>query len=750
MPGAPIASNTASRPAGPWLEEERRVFARYGGSASCQECHEEAFELWKNSNHALAERGVEPGKDRSAFSPPRSFFHGTQRTELRWSDGGPSITSLGLSGQRETHVITRVIGNEPLRQFLVEFPGGRLQALEASYDPHSNQWFNVYGSEDRRPGEWGHWTGRGMNWNYMCASCHNTRLRRNYDEPADSYHTTMAERSVGCEACHGPLKAHNQWQKEYGKSGRPDPTLTKLTHSQVLEYCGFCHARRSDLTGDAKPGDSFYDHFNLAVVDHSERYYADGQVRDEDYEYASFLGSRMRLRGVYCLDCHNPHSMNTLLPGNWLCLRCHNGSETNAPVINPVTHSRHKVYGFDTNGQPVNLDLMAYHPKEIKETGGECVNCHMPQTAYMQRHSRHDHGFTSPDPLLTKQLGIPNACNRCHGDKNADWALKHCDEWFGAKMERPARQRAQVIARAQRGDPQARNELLAWLKKEDSPYWQGVTLGLLEPWAAQPEVSAVLLGGLEHTNPLVRTIAASSLAPALVSSAAVGAALERRLEDPFRSVRIAAASTLHASLDTNLPAGRELLHSLDNNADQPSGQMQLGLFWFARNDPQAALLHLQKAVAWDPYSPPLRQQLAVILSALNRPREALETLKEACRLTPRDAESHFQLGLAYNEVGELKNAAEQLAAAVELDPRHARAWYNLGLAQNSLDQPEQALESLEHGESAAPDDPRMPYARATILARQGRTKEASAAVKRALDLNPTDAEAKQLLEMLER
>src|SRR5437764_1151098 len=82
-------------------------------------------------------------------------------------------------------------------------PGGRLQTLEASYDPHKNQWFNVYGNEDRHFGEWGHWTGRGMNWNSMCASCHNTRVRKNYDEKSDSYQTTMAQLTVSCESCHG-------------------------------------------------------------------------------------------------------------------------------------------------------------------------------------------------------------------------------------------------------------------------------------------------------------------------------------------------------------------------------------------------------------------------------------------------------------------------------------------------------------------------------------------------------------------
>ena len=64
----------------------------------------------------------------------------------------------------------------------------------------------------------------------------------------------------------------------------------------------------------------------------------------------------------------------------------------------------------------------------------------MPVTTYMQRHPRHDHGFTVPDPQLTKELGIPNACNRCHADKDADWSVGHATTWYGPRMDRPNRQ----------------------------------------------------------------------------------------------------------------------------------------------------------------------------------------------------------------------------------------------------------------------------------------------------------------------
>lgn len=754
-PSIPVFQDTNSKP--PLaakafrLEDENEVFSAYAGSASCRECHETAYDLWAGSNHGLAERLVQAGMDKAAFDPARSFAHGTQRSEVCWVDGQAQATSLGLSGKAETHTVERVIGRNPLRQFLVPFPGGRLQTLEASYDPITNQWFNVFGQEDRKPGEWGHWTGRGMNWNSMCASCHNTRVRKNYDEATDTYHTTMAERAVGCESCHGPMKSHLDWQKVHGKSGQPDPTVARLTRAQTLDNCGFCHARRVDLTGDFKPGDNFFDHQELVTVDYSDRYYPDGQVRDENFEHAAFLGSRMHFRGVNCLDCHNPHSGKTILPSTWLCQRCHAGNYENAPVIDPVKHSRHKVFGYSSDGQVTNLDLTTYQAKDIKETGGECIHCHMPQTVYMERHWRHDHGFTIPDPLLTKQFGIPNACNRCHQDKDTDWALKYVEEWYGDKMERPTRRRAQAIARARAGHPSARDELLPIFEKEELSYWKASLAGMLEPWAAEPKVMNALLNGLNDTNPLVRAAVVRALEPLANSGLpAVSSAIQSKLDDPVRNVRVAAAWAWRSKLSPSLLAASELQAYLDLNADQPTGQMQKGIFHYSRQELPEALQHIQKAVAWDPYSPPFRHELAVVLSTMNRLPEAVEQLKEACRLAPRDAEAHYKLGLAFHELGDMRGAIQELEKAVQLDHRHARAWYNLGLAQHATSDPARAVESLLRAESADPSDPQIPYARATILARLGQVAEAKEAVRRALELRPDYAEARQFLEIISR
>jgi tetratricopeptide (TPR) repeat protein len=403
------------------------------------------------------------------------------------------------------------------------------------------------------------------------------------------------------------------------------------------------------------------------------------------------------------------------------------------------------VFGLDAGGQRTNNDLTTYKPAEIKQTGGECVNCHMPQTVYMQRHSRHDHGFTIPDPLLNKQWGITNACNRCHTDKDLDWSIQWSQKWYGDKMERPSRQRAQIVAGARKGDPAARAGLLTVLAKEESPFWRAVAAGLLGGWVGDRAVAKALSDALKDTNSLVRVASIGALDPLGAVSPPVEDLIRMRLDDPALEVRIAAAWAMRTTLSLETKAARELLRSMALNAGQPTGQLLLGQFHFARHDNEQALAHFEKAVAWDPDSPPFRQNLAIVLSAMNRPQEALHHLIEACRIAPQDADAHYLLGLAFSEMHDVPRAAASLAEAVKLQPRHARAWYNLGLAQNGLGDSAKALESLLRAEAIAPNDARVPYARATILAALGRRAEALAAADRALEISPGFQDAQNLV-----
>lgn len=718
-------------------EEPQSVAYRgYAGSESCKDCHQQAYTNWLGSHHALAERPLNEAQDKPAFVPTRSFQHGTQTSSVAQVQGRYEITTKGLGGEQKVFKAERVIGENPLRQYLVANGGGRLQVTEVASDPRTNDWFDVYGNEDRQPGEWGHWTGRGMTWNVMCANCHNTRLRKNFLPENDTYSTSMVEMGVGCEACHGPLADHVVWQKRFplapGQKRDPqhkDPTLKTQTKDQIRDTCATCHARRGELTGDFKPGDRFSDHHMLVIPDETDTFYPDGQVRDEDYEFTAFLGSRMHSSKVRCIDCHEPHLAKRRLQGNALCLTCHSAPIPPAPKVNPATHSHHK----------------------IGTAGDLCTDCHMPITSYMVRHQRHDHGFTIPDPLLTKQFNIPNACNRCHTKTNetVQWSIDYVDKWYGKKMDRPYRQRSTVLAQARNGDHNSVPGLIKLMQEEKIPMWRASAVLLSRHWINEPPVAAAIIGRAKDADPLVRSVAARSLEALLGQPGSKATnVLQSLLTDTSRVVRVEAAWALHATVDANSTAGKDLLRYLTHNVDQPSGLMQMGVYTMDRGNNADALAYFQKAVQWDEGSAPLRHALAICESVNGRMQEAVKQLEAACRLAPREATYRFQLGLAYNEANRLKDAAASMEEAVKLDPQYTQAWYNLGLARNAIGNPDGALEALSKAESLSPTSPQIPYARATILARQERLREAKAAANRALEIMPGYPDAMALLQQL--
>jgi tetratricopeptide (TPR) repeat protein len=682
--------------------------------------------------------------DDISFSKGYKISHGSQTSSTMVSNKTFVITTP--SGTNSTFVPARAIGVDPLRQYLIPWHGGRFQSTELAFASSVSEWFDVFGQEDRKPGEWGHWTGRGMTWNSMCAACHNTRLRKHYNITTDTYQTSMAEMGVGCEACHGPMAGHasSARNKDSSKiaptaSASQGPGLNSTSiigrggsmsseNLKLMSICGSCHSRRSELTGEFRPGENFFDHFGLTIPDESETFYADGQVHEEDYEFTSFLGSRMGAAGVRCIDCHEPHSGKTRIPGNGLCMVCHAAPIAPAPKIHPANHTHHT---------PAS-------------TGSQCVTCHMPQTAYMQLHNRHDHGFTIPDPLLTKQFQIPNACNRCHTDKSTEWSMDAVDKWYGAKMQRASRGRAQTIARARMSDKSAVPGLLKLAATETNAFWRAVSANLLKQWATEKEVTEALAKGLENTNLLVRSASIRALELPAQTSEALQSKLKQYLNDSIRAARVDAAWLLRGSLDTNSMAGRDLLAYLQHNADEPAGQLQLGLFYMDRHEPSHAMECFEKALSWDPNSAPLHDALAVGLSLQGNTSRAVTELEFACRLAPKDAEFQFKLALALNEDGKPERARAALEQTVKLDPNFARAWYNLGLSYNAASQSDSALESLSRAESLDPSSPQIPFSRATILARLGRTEEARMAARRALEIQPSYPEAEGLLQSLEK
>ena len=118
------------------------------------------------------------------------------------------VRTEGPDGALHDYEIAYTFGVYPLQQYLIEFPGGRYQALGIAWDTRpkdqgGQRWFHLYPDQQLNPtirciGPGPTRTGT------SCAECHSTDLHKNYDLAANIYATTWSEIDVACEGCHGP------------------------------------------------------------------------------------------------------------------------------------------------------------------------------------------------------------------------------------------------------------------------------------------------------------------------------------------------------------------------------------------------------------------------------------------------------------------------------------------------------------------------------------------------------------------
>jgi predicted CXXCH cytochrome family protein len=692
-------------------------------SSQCADCHADVTEKWRPSHHGLAHRDTGTEVEAEAFADRQveagaarwSFTGGAEHPRVSWSDAEDESAE---PIEKETPM---AIGLTPLVQYLIRTDDGRYQVPDMAWDPEKKDWFSIYGDEDRRPHEWGHWTQRGMNWNSQCAYCHFTGFEKNYDAERDQYDSHWVEQGVGCAQCHGPSEPNH---------GQHDCVIDpekNYTPEQWMHSCATCHARREEFDEQFTIGDSFYDHYSLALGSQPGLYYPDGQQLEEVYKFASLMMSKMGHAGITCLDCHDPHSNEPIggeaaVQTNALCLTCHAGGDRGATVIQPDAHTFHEA------GTP----------------GSRCVDCHMPKRDYMQRDPRSDHRFPIPDPRMTKELGTPNACNDCHGDQGLDWQIEWTDKWYGEKMERPERQRTLAIHAAREGRPGALDKLLEAYESEEIDAWRATLLRLMDPWAADRRVARLADDAAGDGGPLARA-AAARLAG---SRGDFNPTVETSLADPLKAVRLEAGWAAFDQLPDGHPIFEELEAVSRHQSDQPGGAMRMARLAMRRNDLREAEKWFGRAIEWDRTSPSPRRDFAVFLSGIGRTSESVKWLDEAAALAPENPEIPYLAALAYAELGEPGKAEERLRAALEINPRFARAHYNLGLLEAGQGRVREAIASLLRAEAADPTSPDAPYARATLHLRAGQIDQALEAAREAVGREPNHGPARQLLREL--
>ncbi len=710
---------------------------------ACTECHNEQHVQWSDSHHDHAMQPANESTVLGDFDDAR-FTHFGLTSRFFRSGNRFMVNTDGPDGRLADFEIAYTFGVEPLQQYLIAMPGGRLQALSIAWDTNEKRWFQLYpdeaiGHEDRL-----HWTRAGQTWNLMCADCHSTNLKKAYDSASDTYKTTWHAINVGCQACHGPGGAHLEWARKaktednvpYADDGLLVDYKSNGARYQV-DTCARCHSRRHAVSAGFEHGDPLLDHFMPEVL-REDLYYTDGQIREEVYVYGSFLQSKMYHAGVRCSDCHNPHSLKLVKSGNALCLQCH--QEQPDARFSGLTAKRY--------------DTPAHHFHAQESAGAQCVNCHMPAKRYMVVDPRRDHSFRIPRPDLSVELGTPNACNNCHSDQSAQWAAAAVKAWRGAKPDYPPHF-AQAFAEARSGSATAPAKLGALVRDDRTPaIVRASALELLRPYG--PAGTPIMVEALGDGEPLLRAHAIRGLEFAPPEQRLE--AIAPLLSDPIRAVRTEAARVLapvpparftKAQRDAFDAALAEYRATQMANADFPSSHLNLAVLEANQGRFELAEQSYRTALRLDPDFLPARLNLANLYNALGRNQDAEQALREAIARAPDEGEIHYSLGLLLAEEARLEDASRSLAKAAQLLPDRARVHYNYGLALQQLGRREQAEAALLAAQRLDGADPNILQALAAFYSQSRQWDRAYSYAERLARLYPNAPGPRQMLQQLE-
>lgn len=544
-------------------------------------------------------------------------------TSRMFRDGDRYIMQTGnASGELEGFEVSFTFGIEPLQQYLTDFPDGRKQVLPFAWDTRPTEeggqrWYHLHPDEEIRYDDILHWTGRYANWNYMCAECHSTDLQVGYELASNTFNTTWAENSVGCEACHGPGSTHvgqatDDFDENYGllvdlddrrdaawvmnpETGiaqRSEPAAVQ----QQPESCGRCHSRRGLTTDSYEYGKPLLDTHRVAMLEEG-LYHADGRILDEVYVYGSFVQSKMYRAGVTCSDCHDSHSgdLHTGPDPSDVCAQCH---------------------------LPTKFATTEHAPSD------NCVACHMQDEIYMGIDPRRDHSFRLPDT---------------QSDPNH----------YGAAIAAARNGKVDVAAARNRTFPAiARATLVSLLQ---APF--------------DEDAIALLENAVNDPDPLVRIAALQALhaAPPRLRPS-LGSDL---LSDSVRAVRTQAALTFVETRDF-LPleaarayarAAEEYRQSLLATASLPESMTVLSDFEFRMGDNDRAIEYLGHAIRLDPSLAAARHSYGLALVRERRYEEALAELERAHELEPGNARYVYVYAVALNSGGRVDEAITMLDKA---------------------------------------------------------------------------------------
>lgn len=700
----------------------------FSGSQSCIQCHERFYELWAPSFHGRAMQPVDTGFVREYGLPESSPMEVEGKLyEIVYED------SLMVMLEKEGNLLLKkypvawTLGGPNVYTFLTLLEKGRLQTIPLAYDMNRQAWFNYPESAVRHfvdqdaSDQALPWKDRMYTFNTGCYNCHVSQVSSNFDLATDTYHTTWREPGINCESCHGPSAEHIRVCMEAGEGNVPDDlkliVTSTFTQEQHNSSCGTCHAKGSPITKSYVPGESYYDHFNLATLEDPD-FYPDGRDLGENYTYTGWkMNPCVEESDLHCVTCHTSSGRNRFKDEpNQACISCHS--------------DRKETLAEHTMHQPGSI-------------GSVCINCHAPSREFVGHFIRSDHSFRPPMPEATLRFGSPNACNQCHSDKSAEWANNIVKKRPRGNYQEETLYWAQLIKEARENQWGRLDEMLEIVSQ--NRYNEVVVASFIRLLANCPEPTkqeAIITALNNNPSPLVRAAAAASMDRDL--SEKTKKALLVAATDKFRLVRVSAAASLAGFEESRFAAAEkqtvarvtdEYMEAMVARPDDWSSYYNLGIYHQNRGSAGKALDAYETAIRLYPESLMPFINSSVLYSYIGNQAKAEENLRRALEIDPGNEAANLNLGLLLAEQGKTDEAEKALRTVLDVNPKQAVAAYNLSVivSQQNLDE---AVSFAGIAAENRPGEPRYAYTLAYYQMENNQKQAAEKTLKKLIAENP--------------
>lgn len=728
-------------------------FDDFVGAEECSGCHQAIYDRWARSTHGRA--GGPPTEARLLPSRrQRRFSFSDVQVELIRDDKGYAfvLTADGaaVDAPLDRVEVDGVVGAEAMigggaQAYVHRTPLGTVVHLPFEYSQRAKTWYcqrreTTGGRVERRwrpidgsfpLAECG-WPAKSTlgysNYNH-CGNCHGSQIQALFDPQAKAYRTRWAGLHINCESCHGPGRRHVTLMQAPPDTHTTDIGLPALDladkHASTM-VCMACHATKRALAPGYLSGDPVDTYFTTRHMDLDAQrdHHPDGRIADFGYQ-EGHLHSDCFLNGsMTCVDCHDPHAQSYRDPhGRTLtgrfddgqCLGCHPAKDSDSG------HSGH------SSG-----------PKAPR-----CTDCHMPFAQHPAvpnafRITRSDHVIPIPRPGYDDDLGVENACARCHADRGVGWQMAETRRLFGDL--KPHSTSISHLEAVRSGRMTAAEWLL---DSTDQPGPNGLialTLFLADHLKQAPEAVApdVLVAITRRTRDASVDLRAAAITTLLV----LGQSEPEILDRARAALGDRPSAPLHWRVRRYL---RDLYTSLPDTHRQRrnvlEGAMTQYAVWTRESGAAHTVAQANAAVDtgdWTRASQLFKAASAApgfdgtphafgagdgaafqhhvragdMAMAQRRPRDAVHHFSAAQALAPRDTagkRGHWMSLLASERPAE---ALAVLEAYLELVPSFTRGHLIRAQILDALGKPDAALESLNRATQLRPRDPSVKAARA--------------------------------------